>query len=786
MVEDRAKSSITKYWPSFFIILTGATYLMMIGGYTWRGSFDLQLGGLILGGIGFITFLFWRGVINRRRLSPTGLEVIFGFALLGLGLSLVFSPAPGEGLWQSACLIGYLLLFYLLIEGFTCGLDRKAVLDAILWVSGISVALAVVETWQWYSSWWAAGGGFTSGPPYQYRFIGLLMSSIPLMALANLMGPLALAGFRKDSKPLSRLLKGVWLAFYVLALPFSSSRAAWLGMITWVGVLAGFWAYQNKPWQQLRRWSLRRKMISGVIGCLGLLALVLGAGLFYYVFTSNPSHGSDPLSDSGRSIFWKNAVEIWLTRPLVGAGPGRFGLAYLAAAPDTLPGFWPFHAHSTYLAPLSVFGMIGAVAFLAILVWGLRFAWKNYRRVSLVEKPFGKAILAGLASLLVQMFFDEFSVWIPVMACAITLLAWLATFGEQDRSARSQKYSINWLWIPGLAMVFLSGWSLWAYQPASGWASAVMNSGWSEAANLFLKSAQRDPTFALYPAEAGIASANAWLANHDLADLNQAQQSFQNALKIEPAYSVWWADLSVLDWYAGDQQTAIDRMQKAIQLSPRVPDYHLNLGWYGEQMNSIGMAKKEYARALELSPAWAGHPFWQANLLRSGVLADWQRNQSDVPAGAPAFWEQARAAMKNGNLEEAKRDLAYGHLLGEPFLPLLVGEGQLAQANKDLTQARQSYSQAVELMAWNDYPAGQAQAFFLERFMFNRNGLGSSYVPGYMTLSADVGQFQAAEWLYSDYRQAGDCPEAQKTWQLLQKARMGLTLDPVALPQCGK
>jgi hypothetical protein len=49
-----------------------------------------------------------------------------------------------------------------------------------------------------------------------------------------------------------------------------------------------------------------------------------------------------------------------------------------------------------------------------------------------------------------------------------------------------------------------------------------------------------------------------------------------------------------------------------------------------------------------------------------------------------------------------------------------------------------------------------------------------------------VGQFQAAEWLYSDYLEAGDCPEAQKTWQLLQKARMGLTLDPVAIPQCGK
>jgi hypothetical protein len=115
-----------------------------------------------------------------------------------------------------------------------------------------------------------------------------------------------------------------------------------------------------------------------------------------------------------------------------------------------------------------------------------------------------------------------------------------------------------------------------------------------------------------------------------------------------------------------------------------------------------------------------------------------------------------------------------------------VSQGQLALAAGDQAQARQSFSQVVDLMAWNDYPAGQVQAFFLERFLLNHNGLGSSYVPGYMTLSADVGQFQAAEWLYSDYLEAGDCQEVQKTWQLLQKARMGLTLEPVTLPQCGK
>ena len=785
MVGSQAKSSGSAYWKSFFIFLTGAVYLTLLGGYTWRGSFSLQLAGLILGTAGFAAYLLWRGVIQHSRLPRTGLEIIFGLGLLGLVLSLVFSPAPGEGFWQASSLLGYLLLFFVVLDGFSAGLDRKAALDAILWVSGVAVALAAAETYQWYSSWWAVGGGLASLPPYQYRFIGILFSSIPLVGLANLVAPLALYGFIKDKKSLPRLLKGVWLLFYVLALPFSSSRAGWLGALIWVGILVGFWAAEHRIWKKLDLLSRRQWISIGLAGCLGLLALVLGGRWFLVTFASSPTHGINPLGDSGRTVFWANSLAIWLSSPLVGIGPGRFGFAYLAVAPDTLPGFWPLHAHNTYLQPLVSFGIVGFGAFLATLIWGFKWAWKNFQHLPEDEKSCAKAILAGLASLAVQMFFEDYIGWISVVALAIIMLAWLGTSGGTPLQ-RWPKVPVNWLIVPALGMAALAAWSVWAYQPAASWAAGLLNGNWAQAARLFSQSAQRDPTFSLYSGEAGIAWANAWQTDHAAVELDQARQSFKDALKIEGIYSPWWADLSVLDWYAGDRETAIADMQKAAQLSPQVPDYHLNLGWYAEQMHSPEVAKKEYLRVLDLSPDWASHPFWQVNTLRQGVLAGWQKSQPDPQAAAQAYWEKARAAIKNNQLEEAKRDLAYGRLLGEPSLPVLVGEGQLAIASGDLAQARQSFSQAVDLMAWNDYPAGQSQAFFLERFMFNHNGLGSSYVPGYMTLSADVGQFQAAEWLYNDYLKAGNCPAAQKTWQLYQKARLGLSLEPVTPPQCGK
>jgi tetratricopeptide (TPR) repeat protein/O-antigen ligase len=787
VVGIQAKSSSSAYWKSFFIFLTGAVYLTLLGGYTWRGSFNLQLAGLVLGTAGLAAFIIWRGVIHHSRLSRTGLDVIFGFGLLGLLLSLVFSPAPGEGFWQAASLIGYALLFFILLEGFSAGLDRQAALDAILWVSGIAIALAVSETYQWYASWWAVGGGSAALPPYQYRFIGILFSSIPLVGLANLAAPLALYGFLKDKSRLPRILKGVWLMLYALALPFSSSRAGWLGALVWAGILLGFWVVDARRKVRIN-WGLfsRRKWVAiALAGCLGLLLLVVGGRWFLFTFASSPTHGINPVGDSGRSVFWANSLAIWTSSPLVGTGPGRFGFAYLAVAPNTLPGFWPLHAHNTYLQPLVSFGMLGFAAFLALLIWGFKSTWKNFQSLPVGEKFCGKAVLAGLGSLLVQMFFEDYTGWISVVSLAIVMVAWLWTSADNPLR-RWQRLSVNWLAIPGLALIALAGWGLWAYQPAAAAAGGLTNANWAQAARLFDQSTRRAATFSLYPGEAGIAWANAWRADHAPAELEQARQAFQKALKIEGFYSPWWADLSVLDWYAGDQPAAIADIQKAAQLSPQVPDYPLLLGWYAEQMNSVEMAKKEYGRVLTLAPGWASHPFWQINLLRNGVLAGWQKNQPDPQASSPSFWQKTRDAIKHGNLEEARRDLAYSRLLGEPSLPQLVSEGQLALANGDHAQARQSFSQVVELMAWNDYPAGQVQAFFLERFMFNHNGLGSSYVPGYMALSADVGQFQAAEWLYSDYLEAGDCQEAQKTWQLLQKARMGLTLDPVAPPKCEK
>jgi O-antigen ligase/tetratricopeptide (TPR) repeat protein len=787
VVGSQAKSSGPAYWKSFFIFLTGAVYLTLLGGYTWRGSFNLQLDGLVLGVLGLTGFLVWRGLLRHSHLPRTGLEVIFGFGLLGLALSLIFSPAPGEGFWQACSLIGYVLLFYILLEGFSAGLDPKAAFDAILWVSGFAIALAVAETYQWYSSWWAASAGMAVLPPYQYRFIGILFSSIPLVGMANLLAPLALFGFLKDSRRLPRLLKGVWLIFYALALPFSSSRAGWLGALVWVGILVGFWAAdpQRRASLNLRLFSRRRWIVLGVAGCLGLLLLVLGGRWFLVTFASSPSHGINPLGDSGRSVFWENSLAIWRTSPLVGTGPGRFGFAYLAVAPDTLPAFWPLHAHNTYLQPLVSFGLLGFGAFLAVLASGFTITWKKYRRLAVDEKFFGKVILAGLASLLVQMFFEDYTGWISVVAMAIILVAVLWTSGENPLR-RWQKVSINWLAIPGLAMLALAGWSLWAYQPAASAASGSATANWAQAARLFSQSADREVTFPLYAGEAGIAWANAWQSDHDPAELAQARLSFQNALKIEGIYSPWWADLAVLDWYGGDRQSAVADMQKASQLSPQVADYYLNLGWFAEQMNSPELAKKEYAYVLDLVPGWASHPFWQVNSLRSDVLADWQKNQPDPQADKPAYWQQARAAIKDGKLDEARRDLAYSHLLGEASLPVLVSEGQLALANGDQAQARQSFSQVADLMAWNDAPAGQVQAFFLERFMLNHDGLGASYVPGYMTLAEDVGQFQAAEWLYNDYLKSGNCPEAQKIWQLLQKARNGLTLEPVTPLLCGK
>ena len=142
---------------------------------------------------------------------------------------------------------------------------------------------------------------------------------------------------------------------------------------------------------------------------------------------------------------------------------------------------------------------------------------------------------------------------------------------------------------------------------------AAEQGDWKTAAELSSQAAERDPRLTLYATEAGLAWAQAWGESGDPQALNQARNWLQTSLEREPQFSVLWANLAVLEWQAGEQASAIEKMVRAAEMSPKEPSFALNLGWMLEETGQTAPAQQWYTQALNLAPRLAGHPFWTTN-----------------------------------------------------------------------------------------------------------------------------------------------------------------------------
>ena len=595
-------------------------YLMVAGGYLWRGDYNVQLTGLVLGLLAALAWLIGCAVRRHDRLPRTPADLAIGLGLLAIFGSLAASPDPRQGLARTASLLGYALALYLCLNLFAAGLNRNALLVALLAISGLVLAEAVLETALWYRQWFDTTTGI-SLPPTQYRFHGILMPG-PTLGLANLLVGLALLAFLRGRKLFQRLLAALWLIFFALAFPFSSSRGGWLGLAAGLLLAAVFWIVEKNLWTRFLAWPARRIVL---IVAIAVLALILAAFLgsrYLVVFASSASHGGDPFGMTGRDAFWCGAFHIWQNSPLFGAGPGRFALDYLRVTPGTLPGFWPVHAHSIFFQALAEFGLAGLAAWLWLLAALVRWLLGVYRRSLPAARPALVAVFAGLTALLVQLGFDEFSGWWAVMLPAVFLIAWAASHlpaGTECERPVYPKIPVAWLGLPLSILCAAAGFSLWAYQPLA--ASAASQTGLHSMALAAAESARRDPAFHFYQSQAGLLYAWDWQSSGDPAALATARVFLAAAIAREPSASWLSADLAMLDFAAGDPTLAFTRLRRAAELSPQVAVYPLALGRFSETTGDPAAARTAYALALALDPALAANPYWQQTSLHRAALA---------------------------------------------------------------------------------------------------------------------------------------------------------------------
>lgn len=770
-----------KAFLSFTLTVLGLGLAVIAGGYIWRGYFSVQLAGWALTSVFAVAYIFYRGTFRKAELPRTGMEWVFALGVMVLMGSWILSPDPRQGLGRVGWLLSCLILFYLLVDALETNAERQAVLAGVLWISGLLVALAVLETYARYQQWWQISG-WGALPPFPYRFVGLLGHPNALMGMANLCAPLALVTFLNARTLLGRLGAGVWSLFYLLALPFSSSRGGWLGFAAWVGFFFLLWTWETRPWQTLRERFRRRVAWLAPLAVIILTVLAWSGYRFWVSFATHPSHGSNPFG--GRIDIWMNAVEIWRISPLFGAGPGRFGYEYFYAEPGTPPVFWALHAHNLYLQVLAEFGLMGFAALVLLLVAGAVWLWKRYLGTPDQERNWSGAILAGLASWLVQMVFDDQSSVVPVMGIVVLWVAWVAT-ANAIPFRRWMQISINILVLPTFLLIAGVGLGLWAYYPMNRGLVHAQQNEWERAATWVAEGQRRDPNLAFYAAEEGLAQAYAWQQSGDSRYLERARAAFEHSLDLEPSPSIWLANLSVLDWHAGDSNSAMLHIGQAILRSPREPSYPLNLGWYYEQRGLWDMARNYYWRSLELSPKWAAHPFWQLTSFRQEIANEWRNSQPAAAAGVSAYWRQAQQAVAEGDYARARKLLAAAEWLGEPGLDVLAVKAGLAEAQGDLDQALEYYRQMGAQANRRNLNSSNSFAITYTLWLYNRNGLAYDLVPGYLQLTSSSELFAALERYYTLLVSSKRCEQAAQAWQDWQTAMRGGSLEPIpAAPPC--
>ncbi|MBE3143722.1 MAG: O-antigen ligase family protein [Planctomycetes bacterium] len=438
-------------------------YLVIAGGYTWRGDYSIHVANLVIGGLFIGGYLTWRMLKNRARLPRTGLELIILITFSIAILSWFISPDPRQGVSRLMLFALYIISFYLFLDVFDAGLNKTAAFHGLLLAGGLVILLAVYEVYQQYHAWWQTVGSFNILPPGPYRLTSILGHSNILMPYINLLAPMALVAFILARLPLGKVVYAVWLVLYLIMLPFTSSRGGWVGFLAWLGILILYWIWKA-GFQRLRQllWTKRlpgtRVLFILAGGIIGLAALK-----GYSYFSSHSSHGSPGANlFATRTGIWTNAIAVIKSNPLIGIGPGRFAFGYLAQGHDAPPGFWAMHAHNLPLELAAEFGLFGLLAVVILLLVGGYKVWKILQNSSWSEPDlWAIAAIAGIASFLVNCIVEDPTKVVPSMIMLVFSMAFILATPSILKLPialpRFRNLGLGILWVPGLIILGLEG-----------------------------------------------------------------------------------------------------------------------------------------------------------------------------------------------------------------------------------------------------------------------------------------------------------------------------------------
>jgi len=346
------------------------------------------------------------------------------YCLVAVLSGVAFNPFTPSVARELMRLASYVCFYYVITDWVRTDEDFTALLKALM-ISCLCVVafgfyqIVVGDYSALFEALYPIQDELLKNPPWSGRITSFLSHFNGLAGYLNLVIPFCI-GFGIHARDvLLRRLSRVCFVLSSIALVLTQSRG---GLLTYGAILL-MSALFLAP-------SARRKLQWSAAIVVGAVAMGIVAGLVFERLA-----GVDQFTELTRLAIWAGAFSVFAGSPVMGIGYGnlRQQLGGVVGGPDG----WMPDAHNLYLQLLAETGIIGLMAFAAVVVVALAIALRLRRKPRFsIEWVIGFAAFAGIAGVMVHGCVDYMFHTTPQFAATFFLVLGLlnAVSRRQERT----------------------------------------------------------------------------------------------------------------------------------------------------------------------------------------------------------------------------------------------------------------------------------------------------------------------------------------------------------------
>ncbi|MEM4203750.1 MAG: tetratricopeptide repeat protein, partial [Candidatus Methanomethylicaceae archaeon] len=556
--------------------------------------------------------------------------------LLSVGLSVLFSPVPGQSLAYWLRLAVLMALSAILSRSVdTPRAWRIAAWGVFLIAGGIPILLSLSKLFSLVPLF-----GLPSALAYRLHPTELGGANLIARSVLCVL-PLALA---LSSKPLTiphnaqQATRFVLRASSFMSCAFVGGSAfvilysqSWEGLFAWLMALGvyGILVYWERVLSLWRSFSSRLAKwgIAVATASLALCVVVsVRAALHLNIYSFN-----------GRLTHWYGAVLAWLDHPWVGSGPGNEA-AYApytekvhlwvetqATLDDPLFGvdaeagrFLRTHSHNLFLEVGSGSGVFSFFTFVGLLVTTF---WLGLRTWRLSDGELRLWVAACLAGIVGELAWGSLDVlWVTPPFFSFPVWALIGLLFAAHRFSTSALYSIPPITRAkpfvycSLSFVYLLLAFLLVLLPAlasghyAAGFTAFQERSWADASSQLERAAFYNPL------DSHVHALLAW-TYLERGYIEQATSAYERACMLKRGYSPYYSQLGWLVWLGGDVDRATYYFRQAIEQDSGElwrEGLHADLGLVYAAQGRYEEAISMFKETIKLNPQMATAPYWRA------------------------------------------------------------------------------------------------------------------------------------------------------------------------------